>query len=318
MNKQEDYNILILSFDYKNDVTFNNIREKHSDMPTLILVEKEEDINKIQKKENENIIALPFYPSKINDALRELLINKKTIQKKIENKTPKIEFTSKVLIAEDNLANQELIKYLLLDLGIDFTIKDNGIEALKEYQNNNYDLILTDINMPIMDGLELLKEVRIFQKENNLKHIPIVAITANAIKGDQERYLSLGMDGYLSKPINLNALKSVFDKFLEKGTTPLIDINKVIENLGVNHKIAELIIQKFEANINEDIEELKTYINNNDQENICKKAHYIRNSCLNVALDNICQLLEQLEDKSLDIETKKSIFIEIDTLINKS
>ena len=317
INDEEPCNVLVFCFDKKNKNSINSIREKYNDTPVLILLENEDDITNIKKQKNENIISLPFYPSKINDALGELLISSELNENK-GKETPKVEFNAKVLIAEDNLANQELIKYMLLDLGVDFIIKDNGLEALEEYKKNTYDLVLTDINMPIMDGIKLLKELRVYQKQNNLKHIPIIAITANAIKGDKEKYLSLGMDDYLSKPINLNELKNILDKFLDTNTNFSIDINKIVNNLGISESIAKLIIEKFEANINEDLEELKNYINSNDEENISKKAHYIRNSCLNISLDNVCELLEQLENIDLDLKTKEDIFSKIEKMINKS
>jgi CheY-like chemotaxis protein len=242
-------------------------------------------------------------------------------------------FNAKILVAEDNLANQELMRYVLESLGVDAVIKNNGLETLKEYKTNKYDLVLTDINMPIMDGVEAFNQIRAYEKENNLPKTPIIAVTANAIKGDKEKFLSVGMDGYISKPINSEELKNIFNTFLvtkelivEKPEVQKIEIPslndtvnikidevKIANKLGINENIVRLIINKFKSEITKDLEELRGFIDKNDVENISQKAHYIKNSCLNVALDEACEILEQLEDKSLEESKRKELFTQLNS-----
>ncbi len=191
--------------------------------------------------------------------------------------------------------------------------------------------------MPVMDGVEAFHQIRAYEKENNLPKIPVIAVTANAIKGDKEKFLSLGMDGYVSKPINTDELKSLFDTFIgskmiheedeviievkeeitiSKNTNSIvIDESKVAAKLGVSENIAKLIITKFKAEIEKDLEELTHFMEENDVENISHKAHYIKNSCLNVALDEVCEILQQLEDTSLNIDEKKKLFNNLMKLI---
>ena len=187
------------------------IRKNHIDTALLILHEYENDLKNLDLNENEYALALPFYGSKINDAIEELL-NKTDKRKIVINGIKK--FNGKVLVAEDNSANQELISYILEEMGIEFTIKSNGLEILNEFKKESFDLILMDINMPVLDGVETFKQIRIYEKENNLKKTPIVALTANAIKGDKQRFLDIGMDNYLTKPINVKELKDIFDIYL--------------------------------------------------------------------------------------------------------
>ena len=187
------------------------IRKNHIDTALLILHEYENTLENIDLNENEYALALPFYGSKINDAIEELL-NKTDKRKIVINGIKK--FNGKVLVAEDNSANQELISYILEEMGIEFTIKSNGLEILNEFKKESFDLILMDINMPVLDGVETFKQIRIYEKENNLKKTPIVALTANAIKGDKQRFLDIGMDNYLTKPINVKELKDIFDIYL--------------------------------------------------------------------------------------------------------
>ena len=210
------------------------------------------------------------------------------------------------------------MKYILKDFGLDYTIEENGLNALEEYKKNDYSVILTDINMPVMDGIELYKQLRLYEKENDIKKIPIIAITANAIKGDKEKLLNIGMNDYLSKPIDKNLLINIFEKYLEKNEQVKkysIDFEKIENRLGVSQHIVGLIVDKFKETIKKDIKELKDYIKKRDNQNIRFKAHYIKNSCLNVSLDEICDLLQKLEDKELDQNKKELLFSDIEVSI---
>ena len=327
--KDVDCDVIIHCFTDIQDL--EDKRKTYDNNPVLILFEKEFDAINIEKKANEEIISLPFYPSKINDSLQDLLRKTNKCPKQKEMNLGDKKFNAKILVAEDNLANQELMRYVLESLGVDAVIKNNGLETLKEYKTNKYDLVLTDINMPIMDGVEAFNQIRAYEKENNLPKTPIIAVTANAIKGDKEKFLSVGMDGYISKPINSEELKNIFNTFLvteelvvEKPKVQKIEIPslndttnikidevKIANKLGINENIVRLIINKFKSEITKDLEELRGFIDKNDVENISQKAHYIKNSCLNVALDEACEILEQLEDKSLEESKRKELFTQL-------
>ncbi|WP_423274824.1 ATP-binding protein, partial [Arcobacter sp. YIC-464] len=316
INKSSSKDIYI--FNYNKDGDLDEFRKLHKDNPILILFEYEEDLSKVVLTDNEQALSLPFYASKVNDALQEL--QKKTVETiSIDDDSNLVDsFTGNILVAEDNLANQELISYILESLNLNFTIKPNGKETLDEFISNpeSYDLILMDINMPVMDGIEAFNAIREHEKQNALGTIPIIALTANAIKGDREKFLNLGMNEYLSKPVNTSELKFLFEKFLNKNnisekieesslednsssnTSFQIDVQKVIDKLGVSENIALMIIEKFKKEIHKDLDELKLAIENKDSESISSKAHYIKNSCLNLALDDICNLLQSLEDNS--------------------
>ena len=118
--------------------------------------------------------------------------------------------SSKVLVVEDNKTNQMLMKIMLLDLSIDCDIADNGLEAVQKVKTQEYDLILMDENMPKMNGIEATKTIRGL----GYREIPIVAVTANTLKGDKEKFLEAGMDDYLSKPLNSDEFTSILNKYL--------------------------------------------------------------------------------------------------------
>ncbi len=116
-----------------------------------------------------------------------------------------------VLIVDDNEINRKLVKILVEQLGATSELAENGAQALDAYHRKTYDLILMDVHMPVMDGMEATARIRELEK-NSKRHTPIIALTANALRGDRERYLSAGMDEYLSKPINEMALRNVLVK----------------------------------------------------------------------------------------------------------
>jgi len=117
------------------------------------------------------------------------------------------------LVAEDNLINQKLILVTLEKFGVEVTLASNGQEAFEHRKNEVYDIIFMDIQMPVMNGMEATKAIIDYEVENNLDHIPIIALTANALKGDREKYIESGMDGYASKPLNLQEIKKIIGDY---------------------------------------------------------------------------------------------------------
>jgi CheY-like chemotaxis protein len=112
----------------------------------------------------------------------------------------------RVLVAEDNPVNQKLVVSLLRKLGHETTVAGNGSEALSALERAAFDLVLMDVQMPEMDGLEATARIRARERVVG-GHLPIVALTAHALKGDRERCLEAGMDDYVSKPIKPEELK---------------------------------------------------------------------------------------------------------------
>jgi signal transduction histidine kinase/ActR/RegA family two-component response regulator len=164
-----------------------------------------------------SIIDPPFTPSSIHDALLELFVNKKVDLLSLTKKeTIKRNFdkNANILIAEDNNANQLFMSVIMKKLGLQYSFANDGLEAITMFKNGTYDLILMDENMPNMNGTEATQKILLLEEEKGLIHTPIIALTANAIKGDRERFLTAGMDEYLSKPVVLNDLIRLLTQFL--------------------------------------------------------------------------------------------------------
>jgi two-component system, sensor histidine kinase and response regulator len=109
--------------------------------------------------------------------------------------------SSRVLVAEDNLVNQRLVQRVLEKEGHQVVVVGTGQEALEALKHHTFDLILMDVQMPYMDGLEASRAIRDGEALTN-EHIPIIALTAHAMKGDRDKCLAAGMDAYLSKPVH--------------------------------------------------------------------------------------------------------------------
>jgi signal transduction histidine kinase/CheY-like chemotaxis protein len=123
-----------------------------------------------------------------------------------------------ILIAEDNKTNQLVLQTMLKPLHVEVITVENGQEALQYYVASPPDLILMDMAMPVLDGLDATQRIREFEKQNGLHRKPIIALTANAMTGDRENCLSAGMDDYLSKPVIKSNLVATMEQWIDSGT----------------------------------------------------------------------------------------------------
>ena len=137
-----------------------------------------------------------------------------------------------ILLVEDDIINQKLMLNILKNLKTNVTLASNGKEAIQLYTENPYDIILMDIEMPIMGGIEASKNIILHEIESNKKHTPIIALTANNTAKDKNKYLENGMDGYLQKPLKLIELNNILKKYF------------LIKNLKEEHKKEHILLYK--------------------------------------------------------------------------
>ncbi len=128
-----------------------------------------------------------------------------------EEQTP---LSGHVLLVEDYEANRMFVGIILDNAGITYETANNGIEAIEKFKNGTYDLVLMDENMPKLGGIGATKAIMQIEKERDQKHTAIISLTANALKGDRERFLQAGMDDYISKPVEPDNLLRVMRSFL--------------------------------------------------------------------------------------------------------
>ena len=154
--------------------------------------------------------------SLLEEEIKKAVQNKKEKPKSAHPEQIKLPFdmSGEILVAEDQLINRKVITQFLERKGLKVRNAENGKQAVEMYTQNPdaYFMILMDVQMPVMDGFEATKMIRTLEEKLNI-HIPIVAMTAHAMKGDKEKCLAVGMDHYLSKPVNPDELYSVVEKY---------------------------------------------------------------------------------------------------------
>ncbi|MGN6163576.1 MAG: ATP-binding protein, partial [Flavisolibacter sp.] len=205
----------------------------------------------------------------------------------------------KALIAEDNLMNQHLIAHLMKSWSIDYTIVDNGKEAIEELNKNGYSIVLMDIQMPEMDGYTATGIIRNELKED----IPIIAMTAHAMPGEKEKCLQLGMNDYVSKPIKETVLYNIIARHAQLNSAANNNGNIHHLNLDYLHQLSgndkdfeNRILQQFVMQVPEELAQLNKAIEENDFTGIRRTAHSLKSTVGYVGLaDELHPVLDKLE-----------------------
>ena len=254
--------------------------------PTKIL----NNINLVAKTQKEYLTNTGNEPSKLS---------KRAVQ--FQN----IQFKGKILVAEDNFINQKLVKQILLRYGLEVELANNGLEAFEKYRSSTYDLIFMDIQMPVMDGVEATHEILNYEREEKLSHTPIVALTANALKGDRERFIEEGLDDYIPKPIETNELLFILKKFLEQDLSTKKEEKATIEaTIEIKD---ETKIEPVEKKNNHGIELLveEDYLDEPQKERLIliAKKNPLEAQILSKVLSNLMYKIEIL-DKIENLESK--------------
>ena len=174
------------------------------------------------EKERKIFDEILYMPATFEKIGKLLLLKEANLSSSVTRKEEKEAIKSKekkrfenlhVLVAEDNPINQKLIKVVLENFGLTVTLASNGEEAYQYRQKGQYDMIFMDIQMPVMGGVESTQLILDYEKENGLKHIPIIALTANALSGDKEKYMAEGMDDYATKPLNIKVIEKLIAEY---------------------------------------------------------------------------------------------------------
>lgn len=218
LEKESLYHLLIVDYD---DVEEAELRAYSNLAQKLIVLTKAYNMKKIESMKLDifKTVYEPLNNSKIKQVLENY--NSESVKMNKINTTQAKEFDeniskfrANVLVAEDNVINQKLIKRTLEDLGLSITIAADGVEAFEKCQDGDFDLIFMDIQMPRMDGVQASKKIVEYEKKYNRVHVPIIALTANALQGDRERFLAAGLDEFTTKPLVRAEIISHLNHFL--------------------------------------------------------------------------------------------------------
>ncbi len=287
-----------------------------TDIIMLTRMGRKDDINKCREFNVRGEIPKPIIRSRLFDVIKNIMdSNYETVHDSTE---PTDDSTAKsnnnlkkgqkdslnILVAEDNEVNKVMIRKLLTNHNHRVTLVDNGQMVLDELENNDYDLILMDVQMPIMDGDEATRIIRDREKDSK-SHIPIIAMTAHAMLGDREKYLDAGMDGYVSKPIDgriiFDTIRVVMDDAAKNQpvVTPkkesILNHNKSIERFGGDTELYKELLNIFLEDYPEQMSRIEESIDKEDAERLTRDAHKLKGAVGNIGADNIYNLVYELE-----------------------
>jgi PAS domain S-box-containing protein len=210
---------------------------------------------------------------------------------------------SRIVVAEDSTVNQTLIKRLLEKWGHVPTIVGNGAEALLALNDGQFDLILMDLQMPELNGFEATAAIREKERDTG-KHIPIIALTAHALKGDRERCIEAGMDDYVSKPIESQMLFDAVEAALGQIAIPVtngdshlaaIDQDALMKNFDGDRELIATLSRVFADSSQKQLAELAEAIAQGDAAGIERAAHVLKGSVSNFRADAAVNAAARLE-----------------------
>ncbi|WP_277641204.1 hybrid sensor histidine kinase/response regulator [Wolinella succinogenes] len=216
-------------------------------------------------------------------------------------------FNGKVLVAEDNLTNQKLVRILLEKLGLSVVMADDGVMALEHYAKESFDLVFLDIQMPLMDGWETKRRLREVQESQN-RRVPLVVLSANAMSSDRAKYVEEGFDACLTKPLIKEELIEVLMRYLPLQSSSLalaLDLaessskenprrQKMANRLGLDEESFLELEREFVSYAGHDVEALLLEIERGGKANF-ERAHAIKGAALNLGFDSLAEILGEIE-----------------------
>jgi PAS domain S-box-containing protein len=230
------------------------------------------------------------------------------------------EMKGSILLVEDNKMNQLVSTKLLTKLGFSFEIANHGGEAIRALETDSFDAVLMDCQMPIMDGYEATAEIR--RIEGNGRHTPIIAMTAAAMEGDREKCLAAGMDDYITKPVRLEAIAAMLERWIPRLVTDqdegdnTADASENVTVEALDHSQIELlrslddgdgavlteIIEQFLSQTLEGRAELERGLQEGDSSSLQRTAHTIRGASANIGASTLAAVCAEIETRGRDVQ----------------
>ncbi len=231
--------------------------------------------------------------------------------------TAKEKYSGNILIAEDNPANQRLIQILLKKMGLKVTLVEDGRQAVEAATTQSFDIVFMDMQMPVMNGYEATQLLR-----KKGMTVPIVALTANAMKEDEQKCLNAGCDKYLTKPVDRKKLSEVLSGYLspessediqqvesqlsqtaedqnvtssQEGPFPVFDPRQILRSLDGDTDMLKEIVEIFLETSTSDIRELQEAISSRDSLKVGQKAHSIKGAAANIGAETVREIALEIE-----------------------
>ncbi len=332
------FNIVIIDFKMPNmngEELIQKIREDKSfdDIKLILMtsVDLKGDLKEQTKINISEYLLKPIKQTTLINSLKRILDLSPNETNNIQSKSPipnNIKKSIRILLAEDNIVNQKVALNILKKFGYSCDISNNGQEAVSSLKKGKYDIILMDCQMPIMDGYKATEEIRFLESDNS-SHIPIIAMTANTMKGDKEKCINVGMNDYIEKPIDPIILKKTIEKWTGhinkekintknnlKSKTEIFDRVSLLNRIMDDEEILKELIVAFLTDTKKKIMELKILLRNETVEikQVKLLLHSLKGMALNVSANYFAEIIKQMEKdaKKPDIKKVKAIFPEIE------
>ncbi|QGJ71462.1 Hypothetical protein PBC10988_31670 [Planctomycetales bacterium 10988] len=292
----------------------------------------------------ERLVVRPISPLDLLDALR------RTLGLSSARTRPKPSLSSredtkqyKVLLAEDTEVNQQLAVRILERSGHRVVVASNGRMALEIWQQEPFDVILMDLQMPEMDGLEATEQIRSIERDKQLNRIPIIALTAHTMPGDRDRCIQAGMDAYLAKPIHPHELKALLSKVVSKTSIPIdprdpgestevatssdlmmpsdafLELNTVLARLDGDFELLEELAQLFLNDSPQLMEQIEDAITVQDGQELTVRAHRLKGVVSNFEAHAAREAAEKLEEigHRMDFVAAREAFREVSSEVQQ-
>jgi len=300
----DEYDLLFFIDAYVNDAMREEIMKL--DVPSIALLNTPS--KKYDNCSHITSLVYPIYCEKMYSSFLEALEMTTRDDAKYVKKEQQRRFKGHILVAEDNFANQELIKIILERYGLSYYIASDGLEAVSTFKVASFDLVFMDEQMPIKDGLEATKDILKYEKTHAKKHVPIIGLSANVIEGAKERALSFGCDAFLGKPLVIKEFEAILQAYLQeqevveqafsavKLEDTRIDLQRLKEELLLEDDEVLLLLQTFVKKMKKSLPVLAKAIEQKDFNKIGLEAHSIKGSASNFRFEELESLSAGLEE----------------------
>jgi len=345
---EKQFDLLFLDFDLESEeaselIKYLNDNNKLQNLKVVTMTSMDTD-NSFSEQHSLNFDAFFTKPITTKNMLhalnlfnRKYNINDEHTQKSITDENTLFTFpdNTNILLVEDNKTNQLVASGILEEFNITTHIAENGIEALEILNNQDikeqFLLILMDCQMPEMDGYEASSAIREGSAGEKYKNISIIAMTANAMKGDREKCMVAGMDDYITKPIDPDELLKILQKYISKSNVTVQkktdtssdevvwDLNDALKRFNGKDKLLVKIIKAFIDDIEIILEKLHEAIQDEDIKNCQLQNHSIKGASSNISalkLQQISAFLEK-EAKNGNLEVQKENFVNIKKAVDE-
>ena len=289
------------------------------DEVTMIMLSSSSRKEDAGRMENLGIAAAMSKPVRQSELLHVLIQNAGTAGEQIENSTAaEVDATGgakvverepasvKILLAEDNKVNRKLAETLLGRRGYAVHSVGDGREAVDTYRSQHFDLILMDVQMPEMDGMRATAAIRQLE-ETTKEHIPIIAMTAHAMKGDREKCLAGGMDDYVSKPMKAQILYETIERVMaadSDSTASVVsipememDLSRAMDAVDGDTELLRELVEEFIEEIPKQMADLRDVLAEGDADQVERKAHSLKGAVGNFGAVTVFDLAYELENR---------------------